>query len=146
MSSLRKTLILTKREFHFEWKSHTWQGVQKQSSIYVNRTRRLQLISLTLFFHKMTETLEIYLDYSKITKYWQETLQPAALREHLKSLLSSVRNRNLFVYYRRLEANSACNREQCKPPYGAAWQKTWPKQSWTLLLLIHSALILKAQK
>lgn len=47
-------------------------------------------MSLTLFFHKMTETLENYLDYAKITKYWKETLQPATLRGHLKSLLSAL--------------------------------------------------------
>lgn len=43
-----------------------------------------------LFFHKMTETLDIYLDYAKITEYWKETLQPATLRGHLIRLLSTL--------------------------------------------------------
>lgn len=43
-----------------------------------------------LFFHKMMETLESYLNYAKIAKYWKETLQPATLRQHLKSLLSTL--------------------------------------------------------
>lgn len=36
------------------------------------------------------ETLESYLNYAKIAKYWKETLQPATLRQHLKSLLSTL--------------------------------------------------------
>lgn len=43
-----------------------------------------------LFFHQMMETLEMYPNCAKIAKYWKETLQPATLRQHLKSLLSSL--------------------------------------------------------
>lgn len=43
-----------------------------------------------LFFHQMMETLEMYLNNAKIAKHWKETLQPATLMQHLKSLLSTM--------------------------------------------------------
>lgn len=36
------------------------------------------------------ETLEMHLNYAKIAKYWKRTSQPATLRQHLKSLLSTL--------------------------------------------------------
>ena len=51
-----------------------------------------------LFFPKMMEASEIYLDYAKITKYWKEALQPATLRGHLKSVLPTLLGTEIHLY------------------------------------------------